>query len=287
MRKLLFLLPVLALLLLGCQEDIYKVYYHGNGATAGKVPVDSETYRSGNSATVKGKGNLKKKDYNFLGWKESNYRETFYDPGDRIYINGDINLYALWDDGADSLFSFIVEDGEVTVTGLNEGTVSFVVIPDTIQGKNVTCIDDTAFGSSSINRVKLPKYLKRIGAGAFAVNRITDITIPDSVETIGMGAFRNNYLGGRVTFGTRLTALESQTFANNRLVEIVVPENIKTVKTGAFAGNNIIFIRLGSNVDIQDDTAFGKYGGQFRTFYNTKGKAAGLYQYSGTNDAWE
>jgi hypothetical protein len=286
MKKLLFLLPVLALLLLGCREDTHRVYYHGNGATAGKAPVDSEVYRSGDTAIVKGKGNLKKKDANFLGWKYSKYSETFYDPGERIYMSEDFNLYALWDDDSDSRFSFIVEAGEVTVTGLNEGAAYFGVIPDTIQGKNVTCIDDTAFGSSSTNRVKLPEYLKRIGAGAFANNSISNIIIPDSVKTIGPGAFRDNSLSG-ITFGTGLTVLESQTFSNNRLAEIVIPENIKTVKTGAFAGNNIIFIRLGSNVDIQDDTAFGKYGTRFRTLYNTKGKTAGLYQYNGTDDVWE
>jgi hypothetical protein len=80
--------------------------------------------------------------------------------------------------------------------------------------------------------------------------------------------------------------LESQTFSNNKLVEIVIPENIKTVKTGAFAENDIIFIRLGSNVDIQDDTAFGTYSSQFLTLYNA-GKPAGRYQYNDTDNIWE
>jgi hypothetical protein len=245
MRKPLFLLPGLALLLLllGCRENTFRVYYHGNGATAGKAPVDSEIYTDGYRATVKGPGNLKKKGYNFFGWKYSNYRDTYYyNPGDRIDVSKDINLYAVWDDGSDSLFSFILEDGEVTVTGITEGTFYSVVIPDTLQGKNVTCIDDIAFGNLSITEVRLPKYLKRIGAGAFAGNRITGITIPDSVETIGPGAFRNN---------------------------------------------SLVSIELGPNVDIRDDTAFGKYGSQFRTFYNIKGKTAGLYQYNDTDDAWE
>jgi hypothetical protein len=242
MKKLLFLLPVLALLLLGCHENIYRVYYHSPDKTAGRVPVDSALYTDHDWPTVKGPGHLKNKDYVFLGWKYSNYRDTYYyNPGDIIDISEDINLYALWDDGSNSLFSFIVEDGEVTITGLNEGTAYSIVIPDTLQGKNVTVIDDTAFINSSIEEVKLSKHLKYIGAGAFADNRITRITIPDSVETIGPGAFRNNSLRS---------------------------------------------IELGPNVDIKNDTAFGKYGSQFRTFYNTKGKTAGLYQYN-TDDAWE
>jgi hypothetical protein len=195
------------------------------------------------TTTVKGPGNLKKNDYNFLGWKYSNYgRTSYYSPGNRVSISEDINLYALWDSDLDFLFSFIVEDGEITITRLNEGTAYSVVIPDTIQGKNITVIDDIAFSNSSIETVTLPKHLVRIGVGAFADNRITRITIPDSVETVGMGAFRNN----------SLTSIE-----------------------------------LGPNVDIQDDTAFGKYGSQFRTFYNTKGRTTGLYQYKYYDEIWE
>jgi hypothetical protein len=287
MKKLLFLLPVLVLL--GCPfSDTYRVYYHGNSSTAGKVPVDSKIYREGDTVTVKGKGDLKKKDNNFMGWRwKDNHDGILYNnPGDKITINDfDINLYAVWEDGSNSRFSFIVENGEVTVTGLNGETAYSVDIPDTLQDINVTAIDDTAFISSSIAEVRLPKYLKRIGAGAFAGNRIKSITIPDAVETIGSGAFRNNSLT-KVAFGTGLTALEAEAFYNNELAEIVIPENIKTVKTGAFAENDIIFIRLGPNVDIQDDTAFGKYGEQFRTFYNI-GKTAGRYQYNDTDDIWE
>jgi hypothetical protein len=286
------LIPVLVLL--GCPPfgDTYKVNYYSPGKTAGKVPVDSKSYRDGDTATVLGKGTLQNKGYNFLGWQPMyDYSPTsgLLNPGDKIKIEWeDINLYAVWDDGEDSPLSFEVKNGEMTITGLKEdfyfsGTV---VIPDTLQGKDVTVIDDTALNNSSITEVTLPKHLKRIGVGAFAGNKITGITIPDSVETIGMGAFKNNPLT-KVALGTGLTALESQTFYNNSLADIVIPENIKTVKTGAFAGNDIIFIRLGSNVDIQDDTAFGKYGSQFRTFYNAKGKTAGLYQYNGPDDAWE
>jgi hypothetical protein len=289
MKKLLFLLPVLALL--GCPfPDTYRVYYHGNGATAGKAPVDSTFYREGDTVTLKGKGNLKNKDNDFLGWRREAYNGTtlYNNPGDKITINGyDINLYAVWNDSSNSSFSFsfIVGDGEITVTGLNRETAYAVEIPDTLQGINVTAIDDTAFISSSIAEVRLPKHLKRIGAGAFASNRIKSIIIPDSVETIGPGAFRDTSLA-KVSFGTGLMALESQIFYSNKLAEIVIPENIKTVKEGAFAENDITYIRLGSNVDIQDDTAFGTYGPQFLTLYNA-GKPAGRYQYNDTGDTWE
>jgi hypothetical protein len=294
MKKLLFLLPVLVLL--GCPpfEDTFKVYYNGPGTT-GKVPVDSKAYIEGELVTVKGQGTLKKRVpgdsegyYNFLGWRQLDHPYTSFKPGDEITIGWeDINLFAVWDD--DSWLNFEVKDGEITITGLKDESNTFsrtVVIPDSLQGKNVTVLDDTAFSNLSITEVTLPKHLKRIGVGAFAGNNITGITISDTVEYIGSGAFRDNSLT-KVTFGTGLTALESQTFYNNKLINIALPENIKTVKTGAFAKNDIIFIALGPNVDIQGDAAFGKYGDEFREFYNTKGKPAGLYQYNDTAGTWE
>jgi hypothetical protein len=295
MKKLLLLLPVLALL--GCPlfEDTYRVYYNSPDATAGKVPVDSKAYKEGETATVKGQGTLKKKVpggsedyYNFLGWRQADYPYTHFNPGDKITIGReDINLFAVWDD--DSRFKFEVKDGGITITGLKNESNTYsrtVEIPDSLQGKNITVIDDTAFNNLSITEVTLPKHLKRIGVGAFAGNKITGITIPDSVETIGQNAFRDNSLT-KVTLGTGLTILESQTFYNNKLINIALPENIKTVETGTFAENDIVFIRLGPNVTIQGDKAFGTHGDEFREFYNTKGKPAGLYQYKDTAGTWE
>jgi hypothetical protein len=288
MRKLLFLLPIFALL--GCSpEAVYRVYYHSPEATAGKVPVDQKAYMSGETVTILGQGTLKNKDYNFLGWTQSGYYyNEFINQGDKVTINWeDLNLFAVWDDGTGTPFLFEIKDNEVTITGLNTDYSRIVVIPDTLQGKSVTAIDDTALSNLAITEVRLPKNLKRIGVGAFAGNKITGIIIPDTVEFIGMGAFRDNSLT-RVTFGTGLKALESHTFYNNELINIVIPPNITTVKTGAFGENDIVFIRLGANVDIQADKAFGTNGDEFRTFYNTtKGKAAGLYQYNNTAGTWE
>jgi hypothetical protein len=291
MKKLLLLLPVLVLL--GCPpfQDPYKVYYHSPDATAGTVPVDKKTYKDGDTATVLGQGNLENNGCNFLGWQPLySYHprnEVIFNPGDKIEIEwDDIDLFAVWDDGKDTPLTFEVKDGEMTITGLKEdfyfsGTV---VIPDTLQGKNVTVIDDNALSNSSITELRLPKHLKYIGVGAFAGNEITNITIPDSVEFIGTGAFRNNSLKG-VTLGKGLTTLESHTFYNNELINIVIPANITTVKTGAFGENDIVFIRLGANVVIQGDNVFGIYGNEFRTFY--AGKPAGLYHYNDTDGIWE
>jgi len=272
-------------LFLGCpyEEARYHVYYHGSDSTTGNPPRDTKIYSSGETVTVLGKGSLIKNDYTFLGWR---YYDQIYYVGDNITIHfDDINFYSVWDDGFDTPFSYKIENGEVTITRYNEQYTSFVKIPDTLQSKPVTAIDDSVFSNSSITSVSLPINLKKIGIGAFASNNIADLKILDTVEYIGLGAFRNNNLK-KITLGTGIIAIEPYTFSNNLLTNITIPENIVTIGIGAFYENNIDIIKIGAGVDIKSDTSLGTYGASFRAYYNEEKQQAGLYLYIG-NDVWE
>jgi len=278
-------LPVFVLI--GCVFDYnpatYRVFYHANDLTSGSVPVDIKSYKTGESASLLGKGDLKKNDYTFLGWR---FYGELRSPGDNISINfDDINLYAAWDDGSDSPFSFVIEKNEVKITRYNESpyNTGIITIPETLQGKNVTGIDDTVFSNISISGVNLPKYLKNIGTGAFSSNDITLLLIPDSVENIGMGAFQNNKLK-KLTLGNGLTTITPLTFAGNDLADVIIPANITIIGAGAFSRNDIKMIKIGANVDIKDNSSLGTYGDVFKTYYDAQGKKAGFYFY--TEDTW-
>jgi hypothetical protein len=280
-----FLILLAVFFFLGCppEEENYRVYYHGNGATNGSPPIDSKNYFSGETATVLGKGNLMKGDYTFLGWRTYN---TVYYAGEKITISySDVNLYAVWDDGSDTPFSYKVEDGEVTITHYNEQYPYSITIPDTLQSKPVTAIANTVFSNLSINSVTLPQNLKKIGTGAFASNNITQLIFPDTVESIGVSAFRYNKLQ-KITLGTRINAIEAYTFSNNKLTDITIPENIVSIKTGAFNGNDITIITIGAGVAIENDTALGINGASFKACYDIE-KEAGIYIYNDTSDTWE
>jgi hypothetical protein len=287
MKRILFLL-LLVVALLGCppyEEPTYRIYYHGNKSTSGKPPVDSKQYRSGETAVILERGTLENDDYTFLGWRWQFYGDMRY-PGDSVTINWeDINLYAVWDDGTDTPFSFIIENGEVTITRYNDDYTLSISIPETLQSKPVTAIDDNVFSNFSISTISLPKKLKRIGIGAFASNEITRITIPDSVESIGATAFQNNRLRN-VTLGNGLKTIEANTFRSNILVTITIPETITLIKSGAFQGNDIETIKIGAGVTIEGDTSLGAYGASFKASYYDLGKQAGLYLYS-SDDTWQ
>lgn len=85
-------------------------------------------------------------------------------------------------------FIYEVGDDSVTITGYR-GEEETIVIPDTIEGKKVTAIADSAFEHRGIKNVTLPETLVTIGYAAFCDTLVTEVTIPKSVKNIKDYAF--------------------------------------------------------------------------------------------------
>ena len=102
-----FLLIILILFLTGCEEitpdttpALYTVTYHGNGNTAGAVPVDSSSlYEEGATVTVlTNTGSLVKTGYAFDGWNtKADGSGTAYAAGTTFTMGtANLTLYAQW-----------------------------------------------------------------------------------------------------------------------------------------------------------------------------------------------
>jgi hypothetical protein len=85
-------------------------------------------------------------------------------------------------------------DQSITITGYN-GSSEDMVIPQMIEGRQVTAIGPRAFTGDSdghrviygrITTLVLPDGLVSIGEDAFAVNRIEELKIPEGVTRIGV-----------------------------------------------------------------------------------------------------
>ena len=86
--------------------------YDGNGADSGDVP-EAQTVTHGTTVTISGAGTLKKPGHFFSGWGRepgsvlsgslsmgaADRENSFYTPGDTLVMEGNITLYALWDEG--------------------------------------------------------------------------------------------------------------------------------------------------------------------------------------------
>ena len=89
-------------------------------------------------------------------------------------------------------FAYEDVEGGISITGYSiEGGLD-VVIPSSINGKQVVSIGNTAFCFNKLTSVTIPSSVTSIGKGAFAYNKLTSVTIPNSVTSIGSSAFLKN-----------------------------------------------------------------------------------------------
>lgn len=124
-------------------EIANKVVYDGNGNTGGKVPVDQNTYKIGESATIMGNANgLTRTGYKFVRWNTaSDGNGAIYEEGDTIavieenLVENNLMLYAMWEaipEGSCVVALTYPENGTVTGDGIyQEGeTVTLGAAPD-------------------------------------------------------------------------------------------------------------------------------------------------------------
>ena len=135
----------------------------------------------------------------------------------------------------DDFYYAINAKNEITITGRNLFSSSFLDIPSTIEGKIVTTIGKSAFEDSSLKSITIPNSVTTIGEDAFEnCYSLTSITIPDSVTTIGESAFRSCDSLISITIPNSVTTIGEFAFGNcNSLKSITIPDSV--ISIGAYA----------------------------------------------------
>ena len=134
-----------------------------------------------------------------------------------------------------------------------------VVIPRTIEGKQVVAIGKHAFWLDydkrrnpnylKLEQVVLPKGLVWIDDEAFASNNLSgELILPRSLKAIGERGFGNNNLES-VRFNQWLEVIESKAFRNNKLSHIDLPESVAYIQSEAFLKNQIESVHLPVNLN--------------------------------------
>ncbi len=138
-------LLILAIVLISCPQPDkigvkdttpHAVTYAGNNNTAGSVPVDSNTYISGQTVILPGNtGILAKTDNSFAGWNTAaDGSGTSYLPGKTFSMGtADIVLYARW-----IPLKMISVPGVIFFTGTNDGASASVTSSFLIAETEVT-----------------------------------------------------------------------------------------------------------------------------------------------------
>jgi uncharacterized repeat protein (TIGR02543 family) len=116
------------------QYEFLKITYDGNGSDGGNVPVDSNAYNAGETASVSGNtGGLTKTGYVFSGW--TTVSGAVYQPDDAFTIQADTTLYAQWLSSNAMLGGLSVSQGTLD---FNPSTLNYSVnVPNSVESLDV------------------------------------------------------------------------------------------------------------------------------------------------------
>ncbi len=145
-------------------------------------------------------------------------------------------------DGVDWTY-YIVYDSEAWVGGgpwtpaVPRDTIGAIVIPSTLGGYLVRCIDAFAFRDcSGVTSVTIPGSVTSIGEHAFrGCSGLTSVTIPGSVTSIGQQAFCGCSGLTSVTIPDSVTSIERSTFAGcSCLTNVVISDGVTSIGQQVF-----------------------------------------------------
>lgn len=149
---------------------------------------------------------------------------------------------------------FYTVDSTVTITDYI-GSDTSIIIPDSIDGKQVTSIGEEAFSNSQLTSVVIPNSVTTIGKKAFFKSKLTSIAIPNKVISIGEKAFSENQLTG-IAIGNNVAVIGSHAFSENQIANVVIPDGVTTIEENAFFKNKLTSIAIGNNVAVISSHAF-------------------------------
>ena len=137
----------------------------------------------------------------------------------------------------DSIFLYVEKNGEITITGLQEGTAETAIeIPETIDNMPVTEIAEQAFLESPITAVKIGKNIREIGELAFGVcKKLSSVTWNQKCDVIPSDCFAECSNLTQFDF-SNVKKIGLYAFYKSGLQEVYLTEKIEILDKGTFSG---------------------------------------------------
>ena len=135
----------------------------------------------------------------------------------------------------DSIFLYVEKNGEITITGLQEGTAETAIeIPETIDNMPVTEIAEQAFLESPITAVKIGKNIREIGELAFGVcKKLSSVTWNQKCDVIPSDCFAECSNLTQFDF-SNVKKIGLYAFYKSGLQEVYLTEKIEILDRWAF-----------------------------------------------------
>jgi len=126
-----------------------------------------------------------------------------------------------------------VQDKDVTIIGA--GCFTQVIAERITCPECLEVIEDQAFERASIKNIGFKEGLKFIGAAAFYnVTSLEQLFIPNTVTRIGKRAFTGSSIS-KLNIPKGVAEVPEECFKLSRIKEITIPGNVKTIGPNAFA----------------------------------------------------
>lgn len=226
----------------------YDVTYDGNGSTGGSAPTDaSSPYVNGATVAVRGKGNLVRQDFAFLGWNTAaDGSGTDYEEDDTFTIaTAAVTLYAQW--ARDTVF--VAPTGDDAADGSRTTPVATLGQAITLSSSVRNHIKMQAGTYTLSSGVNLKENAQLLGGFDSSWNRDitaneTTIDVQISTSAVNASSLNGNILIEGVTF-ERLTFDNGQIVSVSDTPNMTIRQNRFVVSTGngditslSFSGNS-------------------------------------------------
>ncbi len=170
---------------------------------------------------------------------EDSYAHTFAESKDLLYF--------LWDGVSDVTITvvdgvtYFVSETEAAAIAF-DGSVTDLVMPNTVDGKPVTSIREVFAGCTTLMSVVLPQGLLTISAHAFeGCTALASVTFGDSLTSIGNNAFYNCSALTSVVLPDTVTTIGQYGFSQCKsMTEIHLPASLKKVDKFVLYGNDVL-----------------------------------------------
>ncbi len=170
-------------------------------------------------------------------------------------------------------YTYVIGDGEVTITDCDMSLEGDVIIPETLGGIPVTAIGDNAFFyCGGITSVTIGENIKSIGSMAFAFcGALSEVILPEDITQIEDQTFYMCFNLAEVNLsGTKVTSIGSNAFGYcDHLTHIALPDTVTVIEDGAFNWcSGLETVIIGKGVSTIGADAFGSCY-NLRTAYYT------------------
>ena len=137
-------------------------------------------------------------------------------------------------------YKYSIVNNSVTINSYT-GSDSVVVVPDNIDGYDVTGIGNYVFaGCKNIKDIKLPETLESIGYNAFgSCTGLESIKIPSKVKKIGMYAFEYCSNLKEINLPEGIEDIGSEFIKGTKIEKIQIPKSLKFGSSALYGANEL------------------------------------------------